>query len=510
MSLHESNVNFRNLIRDLTDMYTYDVAEVVITELVANALDAEATTISVDYNPISRILVVSDNGVGMTSEQFRKYHDLAAGLKSRGSGIGFAGVGAKISFNIAERVITETRSTSFEGGSNWQLVRQQDGNEQLIWEDLMPEQLNGCGTRIEVDFTNRDEIPYTTPDELVSILRRHYLPLFDTSFLELYSKLGRYHNLRFSVNGQIIAPGNLSEEFKLEKAKEIYLERSSNLIGYGILGLSKNEYPIGEEVCGVLISVFGKFVKAELFNQFPGREGPRIFGLVEVPGLVKYLNTPKSDFIRPRGQHKEFEGYYGPIRDCFKSWLAEAGIQTLEIDVTVETRKIEKEIAKILEDIPELGEFFGFRSPKKVLRSDDGGNISSTEHEGIEASFPIGDGHRGKNGAPPDVGLDPGQTLVEDGKGIAKATPVSRAARRGPKITFVNAPEKLEMAWVEGNTISINNGHPVLNKIKGGYKEKRVFYFVAIGCAVQRFLATQDEKADLMFIDRLLTAWGSK
>jgi len=510
MALHESNVNFRNLIRDLTDMYTYDVAEVVIIELVANALDAGATAISVDYNPDVKILVVSDNGSGMSLEQFRKYHDLAAGLKSRGSGIGFAGLGAKISFNIAERVITETRSTSFEGGSKWQLVRQQDGNEQLIWEDLTPEHLEGCGTRIEVYFTEQDEIPYTKTDELVSLLRRYYLPLFDTGFLDLYSKLGRYQNLKFTVNGQIITPGNLSEEFRLEKAKDIYCERSNHLIGYGRLGLSKNEYPIGEEVCGVLISVFGKVVKADLFNQFPGREGSHIFGLVEVPGLVKYLNTPKSDFIRPRGKHKEFEGYYGPIRDCFKLWLAEAGIQTLEIDVTAETRKIEKEIARILEDIPELGEFFGFRAPKKVLRSDEKGDNSAIEHEGIEASFPIGNGHRGKTGGPPDIGPDPGQALIEDGKGLTRATPISRAARRGPKIAFVNAPEKLEMGWVEGNTISINTGHPVLKKIKGDYKEKRVFYLVAIGCAVQRFLAAQDEKADLMFIDRMLTAWGSK
>ena len=97
MSAHESNVNFRNLIRDLTEMYTYDVSEVVVTELVANALDAKATTLSIDYNSKFKILVISDDGVGMTSEQFKKYHDLAAGLKSRGTGIGFAGVGAKIS-----------------------------------------------------------------------------------------------------------------------------------------------------------------------------------------------------------------------------------------------------------------------------------------------------------------------------------------------------------------------------------------------------------------------------
>src|SRR5271157_1443593 len=149
MTTHESNVNFRNLIRDLTEMYTYDVAEVVITELLANALDAQATSISVDFDPKTKILVVSDNGAGMTAEQFKKYHDLAAGLKSRGTGIGFAGVGAKISFNIADQVITETRSASFEGGSRWHLVRQNDGIEQLIWEDFPPKHLEGHGTRIE-------------------------------------------------------------------------------------------------------------------------------------------------------------------------------------------------------------------------------------------------------------------------------------------------------------------------------------------------------------------------
>jgi HSP90 family molecular chaperone len=182
MSAHESNVNFRNLIRDLTEMYTYDVAEVVITELVANALDAKATTISVDYDPKLKTLVVSDNGVGMNSDQFKKYHDLAAGLKSRGTGIGFAGVGAKISFNIADQVITETRSVLFEGGSNWHLVRQNDGIEQLLWEDLPLKHLEGHGTRIEVDFSKEADIFFSTTNDLISLLRRHYLPLFIASW----------------------------------------------------------------------------------------------------------------------------------------------------------------------------------------------------------------------------------------------------------------------------------------------------------------------------------------
>ena len=104
---HESSVNFQNLIRDLADMYPQEVDEVVVVELIANSLDARANRISIDYDPSSNVLVVIDNGQGMDADQFAQYHDFAAGLKTRGTGIGFAGVGAKISFNAADRVITE-------------------------------------------------------------------------------------------------------------------------------------------------------------------------------------------------------------------------------------------------------------------------------------------------------------------------------------------------------------------------------------------------------------------
>lgn len=43
MGAHETTVNFENLIRDLADMYPFDVGTVVLVELVANSLDSKAT-----------------------------------------------------------------------------------------------------------------------------------------------------------------------------------------------------------------------------------------------------------------------------------------------------------------------------------------------------------------------------------------------------------------------------------------------------------------------------------
>jgi hypothetical protein len=509
MAVHESSVNYQNLIRDLAEMYPFDVAEVVVVELVANSLDAGATRISIDYDPDDKVLVVADNGKGMIASQFDEYHDFAAGLKTRGTGIGFAGVGAKISFNIADRVISETRSESYSGGSNWYL----QSKKKLVWKDIQPSHLHGNGTRVEVHF-RLDSIPaYSTTEDLVKLLRRYYLPLFDKIFLELYARMRHYSSdLRFIVNGQTITPGDVTEDLIMEKekVKKFFPTKAGKRIGYGIFGLAASEYPLGPDVCGVLLCTHGKVIKADLFNQFPGSLGPRLVGLVEIPGFIDFLTTAKTDFIRVRGKHREFEGLYDPIRREFKAWLAELGVQPLELMGTDEAMKLERELKKLLEDIPELGEFFGFRTRKTVLQQASNGTVIAKLHEGVEATFPIGEGAGRGDLAPLDIGDEPGQTLIEDQEsGTEKAEPISRTARRGPKIKFVSAPDRVDLAWVDGNYVVINTEHPSYTKTRSDSLAKKIHCLFAIGSAIQRFVAADNPK-DLMFIDRLMAAWGKK
>jgi len=86
MPIHHSNINFRKLIKDLAEMYNYPLPEVILTELVANSLDAKATIIKIYYDKTQQNLAVEDNGSGMDRRQFSQYHDFAAELKTRGSG----------------------------------------------------------------------------------------------------------------------------------------------------------------------------------------------------------------------------------------------------------------------------------------------------------------------------------------------------------------------------------------------------------------------------------------
>lgn len=507
MTIHESSVNYQNLIQDLADMYPFDVAEVVVVELLANSLDAKSTGISVDFNPDAKVLVVTDNGRGMTASEFNQYHDFAVGLKTRGSGIGFAGVGAKVSFNIAGQVITETISETFAGGSNWYL----QSKNKLVWEDIKPVHLHNHGTRVEVRFTSKATLPYSSTEDLVNLLKRHYLPLLDAKYLDLYEHLGHYSsNFRFVVNGQVIKPIDCAEDFALEKVREFFPQRAGKRIGYGILGLASSEYPLGANLCGVLLCTFGKVIKADLFNQFPGNIGTRVLGIVEIPGLVNFLTTAKTDFIR-REKHREFESLYDPVRQEFKLWLGELGLQPAEITGTDEATKLERELKKISDDVPELAEFFGFRTRKDVLQTDSHGIIQASLKEGIEATFPIGEGEAGEGLGPVDVGEQPGQALVEDNKaGIEPAKPISRVGRRGPKISFTEAPDKVDLAWVDGNNIVINSSHPSYVKVHSDTMARRLHNLFAVGNAVQRFVASGGDFQDLMFTDRMMAAWGKK
>jgi Histidine kinase-, DNA gyrase B-, and HSP90-like ATPase len=89
----ETRVDLLHLLEDLRDAYPGAAEETIITEVVANSLDSEATVITLTTDPIARTLTIVDDGTGMRRRELARYHDIAASAKTRGAGIGFAGVG---------------------------------------------------------------------------------------------------------------------------------------------------------------------------------------------------------------------------------------------------------------------------------------------------------------------------------------------------------------------------------------------------------------------------------
>jgi Histidine kinase-, DNA gyrase B-, and HSP90-like ATPase len=105
----ETRVDLLHLLQDLADAYPGDLHETILTEVIANALDSGASRVRLETDLSAQALTVVDDGRGMRRADLRRFHDLGASTKTRGQGIGFAGVGIKLGLLVSDEVITESR-----------------------------------------------------------------------------------------------------------------------------------------------------------------------------------------------------------------------------------------------------------------------------------------------------------------------------------------------------------------------------------------------------------------
>src|SRR3989449_9186065 len=118
----ETRVDLLHLLEDLRDAYPGSTEETILSEIVANSLDSGATTITITTDPTAPALTIVDDGEGMRRRELARYHDVAASAKTRGAGIGFAGVGIKVALLVCAEVVTETRRGKHHVASSWRLA----------------------------------------------------------------------------------------------------------------------------------------------------------------------------------------------------------------------------------------------------------------------------------------------------------------------------------------------------------------------------------------------------
>jgi len=118
----ETRVDLLHLLEDLRDAYPGATEETILTEIVANSLDSGATTVTIATDPAASALTIADDGIGMRRRELARYHDIAASTKTRGEGIGFAGVGIKLGLLLCEGVLTETRRGKSHVATQWHLA----------------------------------------------------------------------------------------------------------------------------------------------------------------------------------------------------------------------------------------------------------------------------------------------------------------------------------------------------------------------------------------------------
>jgi HSP90 family molecular chaperone len=178
--LNETRVNLKHLLEDIRDAYTSPLEEVILTELVANALDGKAVTINFTVDKEQKFIRCTDDGKGMKRAALKDYHNIASSTKTRGQGIGFAGVGAKLSLLIADRVVTESKGGyGTKAATEWRLTNPYRAPWKFI--PFSGTVTTPRGTSVTIYF-NDDQSHLVKPEFVRQTIIKHFYPLLSVKF----------------------------------------------------------------------------------------------------------------------------------------------------------------------------------------------------------------------------------------------------------------------------------------------------------------------------------------
>ncbi|MBI5303805.1 MAG: ATP-binding protein [Chloroflexi bacterium] len=513
----ETRVNLQHLLEDIRDTYPFPVEEAIVTELVANALDSNASEIRFVVNAREKSMTTIDNGHGMTPPQLEKYHDIAATTKTRGKGIGFAGIGAKLALLIAKEVITETKSGRSYNATRWRL----ENSQRAPWELIEPAGIlenAPRGTAVTLVFGSASTL--LEPNYVELILQSHFQPLLDDAFREMFKSL--YHaDIHFFINKRAI---KALEHTELRERKTIIVRAPQSTsakgkpVGVGFIAQSEDDLP--ELQRGIGISAYGKVIKMGWdWTGLTPKHPTRLSGLVEVPALVEILTTNKADFLKDSNSLKKYYRYRKAIQNAVEPILHAMGesAPTRERsarDVRPLEREVERVLGNLVGDYPEIAPLVGRRrtsQPGINLAPDKDGDalgvLTETLAEIAQQQVNSDAGDQATPTAPPRTQVEAVLEPSESGNGEPARTQEGKRVGPGLMIGFEDASERAELGWLLENTVWVNRGHPAYQKaVAGGHEQ----YHVVLTIAWVLLGHLNDQHSAQRFIGEFLFGWGAR
>lgn len=510
MSGGETKVNLQHLLEDIRDAYPYPIEEAVITEFVANALDSQASLICFIPDRASGALSVIDNGSGMNRTQLENFHDIAATTKSRGQGIGFAGVGAKLALLISKTVVTESRTPGYHGATRWRL----ESTHHAPWDWIQPEGKVTTRTGTAVTMHLKDpSSPLLQTEFLRSTIINHFYPLLDGWFmLKVLSRVYR--------KGVTIRIGE--DELRLgAKARgerreffTVFVGSRRKPVGVGFLAAHTED--LTEEERGVAISTYGKVIKRgwDWLGILP-RHPERVSGVVEVPSLAEILTTSKSDFLKDSTSLQKYYRYRKAILESMGPALKKLGEAPLPreaqtADLEPLRREIERVVSDLLTDFPELAPLLGRRDkgePATGVIPDVSADPVGNTAQGIDAVTGTLGGNGTGSGIDIAAGEEPGDRIEPGSPGDERGrVHEGRRRRPGLMIGYDHQSERDDMGWLQESTIWINTAHPAYMKVRDS-AAKDLYAVVTVAWVLAAYL--ESGRSQLDFINRFMSAYGT-
>lgn len=503
----QTRVDLQHLLEDLRDAYPGDLEETILTEMVANSLDSGASRIGLLADLEERTLVVVDDGSGMLRRELARYHDVAASAKTRGAGIGFAGVGIKLGLLAAEEVLTETRRGEAHVATRWHLA----SRHRAPWRWVAPPGWVTTAQGTAVGLRLRNPLsPLLDPGYVEAVVRRHFEPLLDAAFDELLRE--RYPaGVGFVVNGGVIPKRGAHEDGRATIAAKLPRKKKPSAFGY----LERSASPLPEDRQGIGVSTLGKVIRRgwDWIGMTPASP-EQVAGLIEVPGLAVALTLNKGDFVRVGGRGVAYLAYRKAIQEAISAQLAAWGEARDQEDGARRraARPLERDLESVLVD---LADEFPLLAALVERRAGGQRRLPVGAGEGMQAVVPaprleVADESRLPDGPPPPAEPTDGGGPEPPSASATLPAPTGAGRTRRPSryalsIDFEERPDSPQLGQLVDSTVWVNTGHPahlraVASRAEGYHTALTVGMALA-GVAVEPAKSQE-------FLTAFLARWG--
>ena len=504
----QTRVDLQHLLEDLRDAYPGDLEETILTEIVANSLDSGAARISVLLDPAERTLVVADDGAGMSRRELSRYHDIASSTKTRGEGIGFAGVGIKLGLLAAEDVLTETRRSDVHVATRWRLASRQ--RAPWHWTDP-PEWVARQGTAVGLRLRNALS-PLLDGGYVEATLRRQFEPLLDHAFDAVLAE--HYPNgVAFVVNGRTLPKREANGEDRASLAVRLPRKHKPSAVGY----LERSSIPLPEERQGVAVSTLGKVIRRGWDWLGQAAASPALVaGLVEAPGLAEALTLNKGDFVRSGRRGMTYLAYRKAIQEAVGAQLAAWGESRDREDRARRkaARPLERDIEAVLvelaDEFPVLAALVERRAGGQKRLPTGGGEAADT---GLMAVARVPMEGAAEPAAPAPAHETTTAVAEPEPPPPAEATLPATEKDKGPRrpgryglsIDFEDRPDSADLGRLAESTVWVNTAHPAYLRAMASRSEG---YHVALSVGLALAAVAVEPHRSQEFLTAFLARWG--